>query len=130
MQPGSSQPVMLPGDCPMPRVAVPSWKLYGWSIRNPPEDRGCLGRSEPCACLCPEQCYSFHQTLGEILNHIDLEVVHLSTKDNAPGCLQAAHTPLSLLGQAWEGSSQRGVAEEASGLWELSYHIDWGHASR
>lgn len=65
-----------------------------------------MGRSEPCACLCPEQCYSFHQTLGEIPNHIDLEVVHPSTKDNAPGCLQAAHTPLSLLGQAWEGSSQ------------------------
>lgn len=40
MQPGCSQPIMLPGDRPMPRVAVPSWKLYGWSIRNPPEDRG------------------------------------------------------------------------------------------
>lgn len=31
-------PVMLPGDRPVLRVAVPSWKLYGWSIRTPPED--------------------------------------------------------------------------------------------
>lgn len=90
-----------------------------------------MGRSEPCACLCPEQCYSFYQTLGEIPNHIDLEVVHPSIKDSAPGRLQAAHTPLSLLGQAWEGSfSVSGVAEGACGLWELSYHADRGHAWR
>lgn len=76
MQPGCSQPIMLPGDRPMPRVAVPSWKLYGWSIRNPPEDRGWVEVSPAPACVL-----SFHQTLDEILNHIDLEVVHPSTKD-------------------------------------------------
>ena len=44
-----------------------------------------------------------------------------------PGCPH----PLSLLGQAWEGSiSVSGVAKGASGLWELSYHVDWGHVSR
>lgn len=40
-----------------------------------------MGGSEPCACLCPGQCCSFHQTLDEIPNHTDLEVVHPSTKD-------------------------------------------------
>lgn len=84
-----------------------------------------MGRSEPCACLSPEQCYSFHQTLGEILNHIDLEVVHLSTKDNAPGCPHPSEPAWAGLGRELSVS---GVAEGASGLWELSYHIDWEHA--